>query len=83
MPTAVRSAAGAVFTLAEKYDIFGRSEGYALSNLTAGAEALIAATMQNYDTAGRLERVAVSGAGEFGLTGGLTGDALCVKKVAL
>jgi len=39
--------------------------------------------MQNYDTAGRLERVAVSGAGEFGLTGGLTGDALCVKKAAL
>lgn len=56
---------GSVFTVSEKYDIFGRNEGYALSNLTAGAEALLSETVQTYDTAGRLERVEVGGAGGF------------------
>jgi len=59
------AAAGSVFTLAEKFDTFGRGEGYALSNLTVGADALIAETMQTYDTAGRLEDVEVGGAGVF------------------
>ena len=56
---------GSVFTVAEKYDIFGRNEGYALSNRTAGAEAPLSETVQTYDTAGRLERVDVGGAGAF------------------
>jgi RHS repeat-associated protein len=51
-----------LFTLHEKYDNFGRNAGYALSN----GVALITGTMQDYDTFGRLNQVAVDGiSGEF------------------
>jgi RHS repeat-associated protein len=56
---------GSVFTVAEKYDTFGQNEGYALSNLTAGAEAPLSETVKTYDSAGRLERVDVGGVGAF------------------
>ena len=46
-----------LFTLHEKSDIFGRNQGYALSNEVA----LITGTMQSYDMFGRLSQVAVDG----------------------
>ena len=58
------------FTLTEKYDTLGRTEGYALSNTVSGISTMISDTTHAYDPVGRLDRVAVGFQGQnldFGL----------------
>jgi RHS repeat-associated protein len=71
----------AIFTLTEKFDTLGRSEGYALSNTVSGISTMISDTTHAYDPVGRLERVAVGGMGEFRY--GYLPDANLVQTLAM
>jgi len=71
----------ALFTLTEKFDTLGRTEGYALSNTVSGISTMISDTTHAYDPVGRLERVAVGGMGEFRY--GYLPDADLVQTLAM
>jgi hypothetical protein len=71
----------ALFTLTEKFDTLGRTEGYALSNTVSGMSTMISDTTHAYDPVGRLERVAVGGMGEFRY--GYLADADLVQTLAM